>query len=266
MGNGRRVAALRAGAGWVTLLVGGLGLGLGTPAWGQAPIASVRLSANAARVAPGGILRVDLVIENPTAGARADLYAAVLLPGGAVVFRRADGTFSAAPATMAAGAAVTAGTSRIVGLPIPADLPAGTYTFLAAYVRAGAAPAQENLVSNLASVGVQIAASSVSFQAQVRPIFNAHCTICHSGSFASGDLDLASDPYRAMVDRTSRSTFQDRVIPGVDPGRPDNSYLIQSLLGTPGIEGSPMPLGRPPLGPSLIETIRTWVAEGAPNN
>jgi hypothetical protein len=256
--------------GRLALLVGALGMGLGTPGWGQAPIATLGLFANATRVAPGGILRVDLATTNPAAGAVADLYAAVLVPGGGLAFRRADGTFSVEPAALVAGSMLAAGTARIVDLPVPSNLPAGTYTFLAAYVRAGTArdlaALGRNLVSDLASVRIEIAAPSVSFQAQVRPIFTAHCTICHSGSFASGELDLASDPYRALVDRTSLNAFQNRSIPRVDPGRPDNSYLIQSLLGTPGIEGSRMPLARPPLGASLVETIRAWVAEGAANN
>lgn len=267
MRKGLRVArGLRTGAGWVTILLGGLGLGLLPRAEGQAPIATVRVAVNGARIALGGILRVDLTTANPTAGARADLYAAVLVPGGDLFFRRADGSLSGAPGPLAAGAAVSAGTTRIFDLPVPASVPAGTYTFLAAYVQAGSPLPQENLVSNLASVDVQIAPPTVSFQAQVRPIFTADCTICHTAAFASGSLDLATDPYGAMVDRAARSFFQSRSIPHIDPGRPDNSYLIQSLLGTPGIEGSPMPLGRPPLSPSRIETIRAWVAEGAPNN
>jgi len=233
---------------------------------GQAQVASVRLSANTTRVALGGILRVDLATENPAAGARADLYAGVLLPGGALAFRRADGTFSVEPAALAAGTAVSAGTIRIVDLPVPTFLPPGTYTFLAAYVQAGAAPAAETLVSNLAALDVAIGPPTVSFQAQVRPIYTAHCTICHSGSFASGSLDLATDPYRATVDVPSLNAFLGQTVPRIDPGRPDTSYLLQSLLGTPGIEGSRMPLSRPPLAQSLIDTIRAWIAEGAPDN
>lgn len=252
----------------VGLLVGMIALGLAAGGRAQAPVASLRLSVNTLRVALGGILRVDLATENPTAGARADLYAGVLVPGGALVFRRADGTFSGAPAALAAGAPVAAGTTRILDLPVPTNLPAGSYTFLAAYIRAGAVPAQANLASNLASIDVSVGPSTVSFRGQVRPIFNANCALsgCHVPPFPTGSQDLLTDPYRAIVDQPALEFLQGRTVPRIDPGRPDSSYMLQKLLGTPGIEGDRMPQGRPPLPQALIDTIRTWTSEGAPNN
>lgn len=249
-----------------TLIAGGAWLGGATKGWGQGPVASLQFTVNTARVALGGILRVDLATQNPTAGARADLYAGVLVPGGALVFRRTDGTFSAAPAALAPGIAVAAGTTRILDLALPTNLPAGMYTFLAAYLPVGGVPGRAPLASNLASIDVIIGPPTVSFQGQVRAIFNDNCTSCHFGEFASGGQDLANDPFREIVNRPALGFFQGRTVPRIDPGRPDNSYLLQKLLGTPGIEGDRMPQGRPPLPQALIDTIRTWASEGAPNN
>jgi hypothetical protein len=254
------------------VLVGGVWLASVIRGWGQAPVATLAFSANTSRVALGGILRVDLATANPTPGAVADLYAAVLVPGGGLVFRRADATFSVAPGALAPEAPVATRTIPIVNLPLPESLAAGTYTFLAAYVRAGTPADLEalggNRVSSVASLDVVIGPATVSFRNQVRPIFNANCALsgCHVPPFPAGGQDLATDPYREILGRTALELFLGRALPRIDPGRPDNSYIIQKLLGTPGIEGVRMPFGRAPLPPALIDTIRTWIAEGAPNN
>ena len=251
---------------WVVLCVGTAVLGKAAASWGQGPVASLQVTVNTARVALGGILRVDVATENLSAGVRADLYAGVLVPGAGLFFRQADGAFSAAPAALAPGTAVAAGTTRILDLALPPSLPSGTYTFFAAYVRAGAQPTQANLASNLATADAVVGPATVSFQTQVRPIFNANCTSCHVGPFPSGGQDLATDPYRAIVDRPALGSFQGQSLPRIDPGRPQNSYFLRKLQGAPGIDGSRMPLGRAPLPQDLIETIRTWISEGTPNN
>jgi hypothetical protein len=52
----------------------------------------------------------------------------------------------------------------------------------------------------------------------------------------------------------------------VVPGDPDNSYIIQKLEGTAGIEGVRMPAGGPYLTADQISLIRQWIAAGALNN
>ncbi|NOZ53123.1 MAG: hypothetical protein GXP08_08275 [Gammaproteobacteria bacterium] len=44
----------------------------------------------------------------------------------------------------------------------------------------------------------------------------------------------------------------------------DGSYLIQKLEGAAGIAGSQMPLGKAPLPQTVINNIRLWIDEGAP--
>jgi hypothetical protein len=53
-----------------------------------------------------------------------------------------------------------------------------------------------------------------------------------------------------------------RVVPG-DPG---GSYLIHKLEGRSDIVGDRMPFGGPSLAQTDIDVIRTWIAQGAPND
>ena len=48
----------------------------------------------------------------------------------------------------------------------------------------------------------------------------------------------------------------------VEPGDPDNSYLVQKLEGT-AASGGQMPLGGTPLPQSTIDVIRQWITDGA---
>ena len=49
----------------------------------------------------------------------------------------------------------------------------------------------------------------------------------------------------------------------VEPGDPDNSYLVHKLEGTAGIVGEQMPQGGPFLTPAEIGVIREWILNGA---
>jgi len=49
----------------------------------------------------------------------------------------------------------------------------------------------------------------------------------------------------------------------VNPGNPDESYLIHKLEGRDGIVGGRMPLASTPLSEAELELVRMWVAGGA---
>jgi hypothetical protein len=52
----------------------------------------------------------------------------------------------------------------------------------------------------------------------------------------------------------------------VDPGNPDNSYLLTKLTLPTVFDlqlGSRMPLGQPVLSPTQIEQVRAWILRGA---
>jgi len=50
----------------------------------------------------------------------------------------------------------------------------------------------------------------------------------------------------------------------VNPGKPDESYLIHKLEGRHGIVGGRMPLASTPLKEEELSLIRIWIEGGAP--
>jgi hypothetical protein len=76
------------------------------------------------------------------------------------------------------------------------------------------------------------------------------------------NLTSTANSYAALVNVASLQVALDRV----EPGNPDDSYLIRKLEGGPGITGVRMPQGGPFLDQATIDTIRQWIADGAPNN
>jgi mono/diheme cytochrome c family protein len=94
---------------------------------------------------------------------------------------------------------------------------------------------------------------TVSFSNDIAPILVSNCNGCHyQGNNAPGGLRL--------------NTFSE-VLKGGDsgpivlPGNPNESLLVQKLLG---MSGQRMPAGgRPPLSEPQIEAIKTWIREGA---
>ncbi|PUA27890.1 MAG: hypothetical protein B0W54_15335 [Cellvibrio sp. 79] len=94
-------------------------------------------------------------------------------------------------------------------------------------------------------------------------VFGTICTNCHTGSNAPRGLRLDSEEnsYAFLVGRTADE------IPSlmrVNPGKPDDSYLIKKLEGTNDIVGGRMPLGGPYLSQTQIDLVRSWIANGAP--
>lgn len=96
-----------------------------------------------------------------------------------------------------------------------------------------------------------------------RNVFEVNCvTGCHSTIVAEGGLNLETDPYGATVGKLS-------TIPGVQlvvPGQPDNSLLYRKMTGDLGAdEGAVMPPDGA-LPDFLIEPVRVWIEQGAPND
>jgi hypothetical protein len=92
------------------------------------------------------------------------------------------------------------------------------------------------------------------------------CSGCHSGPTSNnlpGGMNLSStaDSFAALVGVASLQVQLNRV----EPGDPDNSYLIDKLEGTQTV-GSQMPQGGPFLEQETIDRIRQWITDGAENN
>jgi hypothetical protein len=92
-------------------------------------------------------------------------------------------------------------------------------------------------------------------------LFSTVCIACHSGSNPPQGLNLeAGQSYGLLVDVPSNE------VPGLDrvePGDPDNSYIIHKLEGTAAV-GMRMPANGPPyLTNAQIAVIRQWISDGA---
>lgn len=94
-------------------------------------------------------------------------------------------------------------------------------------------------------------------------IFGAICTNCHIGANAPRGLRLDSEEnsYAFLVNRTADEI---PTLMRVNPGKPDDSYLIKKLEGSADIVGARMPLGGPYLSQEQIDQVRSWIANGAP--
>jgi hypothetical protein len=138
--------------------------------------------------------------------------------------------------------------------------PLGTYFFV---VRARDASA--NVEQNVVERSVTLPA--VSLVNHVTPILQPICSIggCHSGAMPSETLDLSSAA--AIYNNTvNRPAVQCGGILRVQPGSTFNSYLLIKLTGVGAcFEQALMPkVGS--LSVDEIDTVRRWIAAGAPNN
>ena len=110
------------------------------------------------------------------------------------------------------------------------------------------------MTGRLMMMGVVCLAGSamggVDFETQVLPILQAKCFKCHGNGEAKGKLSLEGKDM-------ARNIGAGKVI---RPGDPENSRFIKLLLD----DGEDrMPAKGGPLKESSIQTLKTWVAEGA---
>ncbi|MBU6410414.1 MAG: hypothetical protein KGR98_08495, partial [Verrucomicrobia bacterium] len=100
------------------------------------------------------------------------------------------------------------------------------------------------------------AGKKISFNRDVRPIFEQSCFRCHGPEKPHSDfrLDLRSEALQGGDDNTN----------DIVPGRGGQSMLIRYVAGLdPDIQMPPSDAGKP-LTPAQIATLRAWIDEGAP--
>ncbi len=92
-------------------------------------------------------------------------------------------------------------------------------------------------------------------------VFTPSCatSTCHAGGTPAAGLNLDSAASYTMLVGVQSS--QDPGFMRVEPGDPDNSYLVQKLEGTASGGGSMPPSGALPQAD--IDTIRQWIFDGA---
>lgn len=117
------------------------------------------------------------------------------------------------------------------------------------------------------------APARVSFELDVAPIFHRSCTFsaCHGAGADPHGVGLLGDPAEVRA-RLVGVQAAGATMPYVDPGKPDESFLLRKIEGTfCGLEdrcrsgdcGDPMPRDSTPLGPKEQAAIRGWIAQGA---
>jgi len=102
-------------------------------------------------------------------------------------------------------------------------------------------------------------------KADVVPVLNQRCVMCHLPGAAQAGLDLSTHPWASLVN--VKSTQSEMLL--VVPGEPEQSYLYLKLLGKQleaGGQGEPMPIQPAMLTPQELEAIRNWIAQGAPDD
>ena len=99
------------------------------------------------------------------------------------------------------------------------------------------------------------------FQEIQDTVFTPICTQCHIGANAPQGLRLDAANSYAMLVNVSSSEVPNLL--RVNPGNPDQSYLVQKIQGNAAVGGR-MPLGQAALPQDRIDLIRQWIAAGAP--
>jgi WD40 repeat protein/mono/diheme cytochrome c family protein len=94
----------------------------------------------------------------------------------------------------------------------------------------------------------------VSYFKDIRPIFQQHCNGCHQPAKPGGGF--------VMTDHADLLKTGEREKPGVVPGKPDQSYLLEQIKVHPNGKAE-MPRGRDPLPPAQARLIADWIAQGA---
>ena len=97
--------------------------------------------------------------------------------------------------------------------------------------------------------------------AQVSEVFAVSCALsgCHSGGEPKAGLSLEGD-FAARIVGVASGQRPDLKL--VDPGNPDDSYLLIKVRGADEIVSQQMPPGQV-LPAEQVEIIRAWIASGA---
>ena len=89
------------------------------------------------------------------------------------------------------------------------------------------------------------------FATTVAPILESRCLRCHSDGVKKGGLSLTSSEALRIGGKGG---------PAIEPGKPDESLLIEKIIGDP----PEMPKAEKPLSAEEVATLRRWVESGAP--
>ena len=108
---------------------------------------------------------------------------------------------------------------------------------------------------------IPLAGNIASIQAN---IFSPNCALsgCHSSTNPAPPQGLVLGPAASFFNIVSQPSAGVPALNLVEPGDPDNSYLVQKVEGTAGV-GQQMPRNLPPLSNEKIQALRSWISDGA---
>ncbi len=96
------------------------------------------------------------------------------------------------------------------------------------------------------------AAAKVSYQKEIKPLLADNCAVCHDAQSRMSGVDVTS--VAALLKKGDKSG------PGVVPGKPDDSSIVQYIRG---VKTPQMPKGGKPLSEAQLHLIRQWIRAGA---
>lgn len=99
------------------------------------------------------------------------------------------------------------------------------------------------------------ASGEIAFNRDIRPIFTTHCTACHGGVKAAGNVSFV---LREKALATGKSGE-----PTIIPGNPDASELMRRVVSDDPDEIMPKPDHGPRLSDADVSILRQWIKEGA---
>jgi hypothetical protein len=101
----------------------------------------------------------------------------------------------------------------------------------------------------------EVAAESVEFNRDIRPILTHHCTACHGGVKQAGGV--------SFIFRESALAAAESGLPPIVPGNPAKSEILRRIRSSDPDEVMPQPKHGPPLSAAEASLIERWIAEGA---
>ena len=130
-------------------------------------------------------------------------------------------------------------------------------------VSAAASGACDEKLSDLTGPTPNLKPTLSSIQSE---IFSQRCIGCHNGTgpFLPRVMNLTEgNSYASLVGVTS---IEKPALQRVNPGDPENSYIVHKVEGRAGIAGARMPFNGTPLTDGQILVIKRWIELGAPND
>lgn len=97
-------------------------------------------------------------------------------------------------------------------------------------------------------------------EARVAELFGRSCVQsgCHAGPVPQMGMDLS--PGRFYASTVAQASTERPELMRVNPGAPENSYLVMKIRGHPDIVGAPMPFMGNRLTEEEMQTIEAWIS------